>query len=118
MNSTYKNIVLWVLAYSSCYFCLNPFYKPSKIIVKRLYNGELNKLEKIEVRLANDPIIKFIIPILFYELPIIFVRLFIFYSYKSISWQNLTFLLKNVISVIITFITYLEISKIKVEILL
>jgi hypothetical protein len=114
-NSLYKNLVLWNLAFTSCFFCFNINYKPRQVHTRDIFNGNLNRLQQIELRLAYDPFIRFIIPALFFEIPMIIARIFIFCSYKSVNWNNFTYLFKNITGLILTVLAYLEIREIPNE---
>ena len=112
MNKTYKNIVLWTLAYSSCFFCLNTIYRPAKIHIKQVYKKKLSKFEQIEARIAYDPFTRYLIPSLFYEIPITLMRTIIFYGDGSqIKWESFTFLLKNIVGIILNIISFFEFKK-------
>jgi hypothetical protein len=115
MDKTYKNIVLLTLAYTSCLFCLNCVYRPSKIHIKHVYNKQLGRFEQIELILINDPFIRFLIPSLFYEFPMLISRTIIFYGNRTVNWENFTFLLRNVVCVFFTFAAYFEIKELNVE---
>jgi hypothetical protein len=112
MNKTYKNIVLWTLAYSSCFFCLNTIYRPAKIHIHEILEDKLDTFEQIEARLAFDPFTRYLIPSLFYEIPITFMRVVIFYGDGShIKWENFIFLLKNIVGIFLNIINYFELKK-------
>lgn len=113
-KSTSKNLVLWTLAYTSCFFCLNTIYRPSQVHIKYVYYKLLSKFEQIELRLSYDPFIRFIVPSLFYDIPMVLVRVIIFYgNTKSISWENFIFLLKNITGLLLTMLAYFEIKSIE-----
>lgn len=111
----YKKLVLCTLAYTSCFFCLNVVYRPAKIHIKYLYSKKLSKLEEIELKLFYDPFIRFLVPNLFYELPMTIARLIIFYGYRSLGWENFTFLLKNIVCVFLTMAAYFEVKTVQVD---
>jgi hypothetical protein len=120
MDQTFKILVLLNLAYTSSFYCLNTVYRPNKIHVSKVKNGELSKLDVIELRLSYDPFIRFLVPNIFFEIPMIIFRTYLFYGLfknfsKTIEWKNLSFLLKNIVSIFVTFLAYLEIRKIKVD---
>ncbi|CAF0966730.1 unnamed protein product [Brachionus calyciflorus] len=114
-DKMYKNFVLWTLAFTSCFFCFNIIYRPTKKHIKFVQNNKLNKLEEIELRLAYDPFIRFVIPNLFYEIPMTIARLIIFYGYRSVGWENFNFLVKNIVCVFLTMAAYFEIKTVKVD---
>ncbi len=111
MDKTYKRLVLWTLAYTSCFFCLNIIYRPPRMHIKHVHSKRLNKIEQWELRLAHDPFVRFLVPILFFEIPMTASRIIIFYAYKSVSWESFTFLMKNVVSILLTLMTSFEINK-------
>lgn len=115
VDKTFETLVLCCLAYTSCFFSLNPIYRPSRVHVRKFFNGDLNWFEIIEIRLAYDPFIRFMVPCLFYELPMIVFRTYISYSYQMIEWNNLTFLLKNIVSIFLNVVIYFEIRQLKVD---
>jgi hypothetical protein len=113
-NKTFETLILWCLAFTSCFFCLNPIYRPARIHIK--YFQLANFLERAELRLAYDPFIRFIVPCLFYEIPMIVFRSCIFYSYSLVEWNNLTFLLKSIVSVFLNVVIYFEIRNLKSDV--
>lgn len=115
MDKNYKNLVLWSLAYTSCLFCLNIVYRPSKMHVKHIYTRRLSKFDQVEMALANDPFVRFLVPTLLYEIPMSIARLIIFYGYRTVNWDNFTFLLKNIVYVFLTLVAYFEIKEIHVD---
>jgi hypothetical protein len=115
IDQTFETLILWCLAYISCYFSLNLIYRPSRIHISEFYNGNLNLFEKIELKLAYDSFVRFIVPSLFYEIPMILFRSYIFYSNGLIEWKNSIFLLKNILSIILNIIIYFEIRHFKNE---
>lgn len=112
-DNTYKNLVLWTLAFTSSFFCFNLVYRPSKTHIRYFYQKKLNKLEELELRLAYDPFIRYVLPNLLYEIPMTIVRLIIFYGYRPVGWENFTFLIKNIFSVFLTMAAYFEIQTLK-----
>lgn len=114
-DKMYKNLVLWTLAYTSCFFCFNITYRPVKKHIKLIHDKKLNKLEELELRFAYDPFIRFLIPNLFYEVPMTIARLIIFYGYRSVGWENFNFLVKNLVCVFLTMAAYFEIKVVKVD---
>jgi hypothetical protein len=114
VDKNYKNLVLWTLAFTSCFYSLNIVYKPPKIHIKNIHTNKLNKLEQIELKLAHDPLIRFLVPNLFFEIPVTIARTIIFYGFNSVRWDNFTFLLKNIVSIILTMCLYFEIKTVKV----
>ena len=115
MDKTLKLMVLFTMAFTSCIYCVNTVYRPAKMHIKYLYDKRLTKLEQIEHQLWYDPFIRFLVPNLFFEIPIIIFRTYIFYGYKTISWSNLTFLIKNIVSIFLTFVAYLEVKQLKID---
>lgn len=112
-DSTYKKLVLWTLAFTSSFFCFNLVYRPRKTHVKFIYHKRLNKLEELELRLAYDPFIRYVLPNILYEIPMTIARLVIFYSYRPVGWENFSFLIKNIFSVFLTMTAYFEIKTVK-----
>jgi hypothetical protein len=110
MDKDYKRLVLCTLAYTSCFYCLNVIYRPMRVHIRHVHTGRLSRTEQIELRLANDPFVQFIVPIVFFELPMTAARTIIFYTYKSVSWESFPFLLKNLVSIVLTVMAYFEIK--------
>jgi hypothetical protein len=115
MDKNYKSLVLWSLAYTSCLFCLNIVYRPARVHIKHVYWRTVSWFDQVELILTNDPFVRFLIPSLFYEIPMSIARLIIFYGYRTVNWDNFTFLLKNIIYVFLTFVAYFEIKEINTE---
>lgn len=113
IDKTFETLVLWCLAYTTCFFSLNPIYRPSRLHISKF--RELNWLERVELRMAYDSFVRFLLPSVFYEIPMILFRTYILYSYELVEWNNLTFLLKNLVSIFLNVVIYFEIRQIKAD---
>ncbi len=101
-NNNYKNLVLCILAFTCTFYSFDAANVSSIRIRKNIFS-------RITHSLVYDPLVKLLLPCLFYDLPIIVARTTIFYGFKSINLDNFAFLLKNIISIVIKMIEYWEI---------
>ncbi len=110
-----KNLVLFTLGLTSAYFSLNIFYESKGIDIEMLVDKKISRFRRLEYRLAHDPLVKLLMPCLFFEIPIMFARSVIFYQFRSIDFETFFFFLKNFAGIILTVLTYFEISDTKLD---
>ncbi len=115
INDNLKNLVLFTLGLTSTYFSLNTIYQSKNVNMEILVDKRVSWLERWEFRLAHDPFVRLLLPCLFFEVPIIFARSVIFYQYRSIDFETFFFFLKNFVGILLTILTYFEISNTKLD---